>query len=1202
MRRIYYFLFSVILNIVCTPPIWASGTIAGNNSNGASTTTDAQVTNALWQDTNPNGANYLDRRHALVGANCMVNRLNTTVSVGQGTAHLENLVDKDLTNSAKFINGVNANLISGLTGATGYVPAFTIRDVKHVYKAGTTAGFVVNMDNSVLKAKAIDAPMKIYFYKDGEYKGEASCEQKSGSLLNLQVATISNNTLELTAIAPCDFDEVGLGSANLLDASVVGVMTMKYAFVGKNGKYYIDNETTNGINDFKTTVKKEYPQTEFLNDQLVLGRCFLSDGSYSEAPDDWIIDNRSSNKRKGSTIPITVSAYGGNDNKNMPFKAGMTIGFEVGEGELLSIAHYLKVNPYILTKNVKGKRTWTKQEADGGEFTLLGLNIGAGHRDVVATLKSDCNAAELSFGGVNIGATVAYRMFVVLPPSIDDDDPHLSVSADRSLCDEHQSMTLHSNEDVTWTCKGPTGSSVTIGDCTTTDNKTWNCEVSGFKYAGTYTFTATAKDGSNRTAETNVTYGISPVIDTAIRPWVNNFTEKGVSYNTDGKGYMKKNKITSFSLIPEIVTDKDNLVTPSLDDYVSAGGISLANASMLCGVFRSVPYSYNGTNNDKVTVGFVTRTKWNALNLSLLNGLEVRVYNSGSKVKTISSNNSHFKVLSADLIGGDKYVTTEYSVEVDQGTQFDAITLWSTGLLQLNLSDMNVYYAFVEPSAKVNSYNNSVASSWQTISHSQTGAYLDANLMGSNIGVAKVATSTSNLTDIIDDDLTTGATFEGLASVGNSNTIAVKLGKVYDGGHQVQILTSEQDWVNVGVAKFVTLKAYRDGNVVSKKTNWNVLDVNVIGGMNKESEILWTPVDENNKPVDFDEISITFTNVANVINETTLYGIRITNDADGDGIIDANDDESCPNEAFLLDENEPKLDKIHDFANTKMYLHRTFAPGKWTTICLPVDITFNQFAAVFGNDAELAEPKAFRHDTPNRVQFDVDYVYGNNVLLQKNKPYIIKVNSFRNETIDKKFVADNATSGTLAEEKASNLNKLKTYSPYTNAQEGSCYLFKGISYSTNEENDKSNIETLSFDHTSDAVWPMTQITWHGTFVCPQKIDADFYSFRLTPQDKKADAEMDHVTGAIDYFRGLRCWMTANGTIAKTAGAKQLTLAVGDKVISSSTTTGISDVSSHTLPAGNIYTLTGILVRRAATSTDGLSRGIYIWNNKKIEVK
>jgi hypothetical protein len=342
-----------------------------------------------------------------------------------------------------------------------------------------------------------------------------------------------------------------------------------------------------------------------------------------------------------------------------------------------------------------------------------------------------------------------------------------------------------------------------------------------------------------------------------------------------------------------------------------------------------------------------------------LNGLEVRVFNAGNEVKTISSSNNHFKVLSADLIGGDSYVTTEYTVEVDQGTPFDAITLWNTGLIDAQLSDFNIYYAFVEPSAQVNSYNNSVANSWQTISRSQTGASIDASLLG-GVGVATVASTTENINDIIDDDLTTGVAIKGVATVGNSSTIAVKLGKVYDGGHQVQILTFNQDWLHIDLAKFITLKAYLNGNKVSEKTNWKVLGVNVIGGMNNEAEILWTPTDDKtSKPVDFDEISITLTGVAGVVNDTWLYGIRVTSDADGDGIPDVNDEESCDN-PYLIDENESELHKDHDYVHGKLNLRRYMKPdftawhdGQWFSICLPVDLTFNQFVSTFGNNARL---------------------------------------------------------------------------------------------------------------------------------------------------------------------------------------------------------------------------------------------------------
>lgn len=1129
----------------------------------------------------------------------MVNRLNTTVAVGQGISHLENVVDKDLTNGATFVNVVKA--------IVGTEPTFTIRDTKHVYAANTTVGFVVNINGKVLGLNVVKASMRIFFYRNGQPLSTPSveCDQKEGSALQVTLVSTGDNTVEYTAKAPGDFDEIGLAWTGGLSADVASAMTIKYAFVGKNGKYYIDSEDHNGIEDFKKAVKKAYPGTEFNDDKLILGQV---QGLTFKNPDASgnTIDNKSEDF---NVTPITVSAYGGNDEtKNMPFKKGMTVGFETS-GEFAKLLGGLQVKQWTITSKDGKKFDWGTGTVASTNFTVLGLNLGLSHKDILSTLTKDCNAIELA--AVGIDAANVYRMFVIMPPSIDDDDPHLSVSADRGLCDEHQSVTLHSDEKVTWKCTSqPEGSSsLTIGECTQDEkSKLWNCEVKDFVNAGTYTFTATATDGSNRTAVTNVTYGISPVIDTAIRPWVNNFTEKGVSYNADGKAYMDKYKIVSFSLIPEIKSGLDNLVTPSLDDYASAGGISLLNKKMICGVFRTKPYSYTGEKSDKVTVGFVTRTKWAALNLSLLNGLEVRVFNAGSEVKTISSSNNHFKVLSADLIDGDTYVTTEYTVEVDQATPFDAITLWNTGLLDAKLSDFNIYYAFVEPSAQVNSYNNSVANSWQTISRSQTGASIDASLLG-GVGVATVASTTENINDIIDDDLTTGVAIKGVATVGNSSTIAVKLGKVYDGGHQVQILTFNQDWLHIDLAKFITLKAYLNGNPVSQKTNWKVLGVNVIGGMNNEAEIIWTPTDDKtNKPVDFDEISITLTGVAGVVNDTWLYGIRVTSDADGDGIPDVNDEESCPNSAFLMDENEPSLDKAHDFTSSKMYLHRTFNSGKWSTICLPVDLTFNQFISAFGNEARLATPEDCKDETPNTIQFNIPETHGNQVLLHKNTPYIIKVINEGNSKIADEIAnavnADNGTEGKLKDEQQRNFANYKAKTNITNADDAKKYIIYGVSYNTTEENQKSNILPVTCSHKRSDFWPMSTITWNGTFVCPQTITGPFYTFLLKPKDETKDADFVYYENknknGITGFRGLRCWMTTDEQ--STSKAKELTLAFGNEEISNGTATGINEVKSPVAGNGNIYTLTGVLIRRAATSTEGLSKGIYIWNNKKIEIK
>lgn len=490
-----------------------------------------------------------------------------------------------------------------------------------------------------------------------------------------------------------------------------------------------------------------------------------------------------------------------------------------------------------------------------------------------------------------------------------------------------------------------------------------------------------------------MTYGVRPIINTAIRPWVNNFTEKGVSYSANADQYKKWYKLNSFALIPEIVTDTANLVTPSLDDYAKAGGISLASKKMLSCVFRSQPYQ----SDEKVTVGFVARTKWTALNLNLLNGLKVKVYNAGAEVTTVASENTHFKVLSAGLINSDNYATTQYSVEIDANTPFDAISLWSDGLLDVNVSEMDIYYAFVEPSTLAQTYNDDVANTWETISHSTTGASIDASKLGS-FGVAKVANAVENLTNIIDDDNTNYATVAGLATVGSNNTIAVKLGKRYEGGHQVKIIASNEEWLKVDLGNFITLKAYLNGNEVAKKTNWDVLNLNVIGGKNNEAEILWTPTDDNKKPVDFDEISILPNGgVAEVADVLWIYGIQVANDADGDGIIDANDDESCDN-PYLIDENESELNKAHDYVHGKLNLRRYMKPDftkwegdQWFTICLPVDLTFNQFVKTFGNNAVLAKPMHFIEGHAGTLVFDIDAVYGNNVLLHKDTPYIIKL-------------------------------------------------------------------------------------------------------------------------------------------------------------------------------------------------------------------
>ena len=597
---------------------------------------------------------------------------------------------------------------------------------------------------------------------------------------------------------------------------------------------------------------------------------------------------------------------------------------------------------------------------------------------------------------------------------------------------------------------------------------------------------------------------------------------------------------------------------------------------MLSCVFRSQPYQ----SDEKVTVGFVVRTKWTALNLNLLNGLKVKVYNAGAEVTTVSSENTHFKFLSAGLIDGQNYVTTQYSVEIDANTSFDAITLWDNGLLGANLSEMDIYYAFVEPPTLAQTYKNTVSQSWQPITHSATGASIEASKLGT-YGTAKVADAIDDLTNIIDDDNTNCATLAGLVNAAGNKTVAVKLGRKFEGGHQVKFIVGNQKWLNVGLLNFITLKAYCDGKTdpVATKTNWDVLSLNVIGGDNKEAEILWTPSDDKTKkPVDFDEISISFTKVAGVADVVKLYGIQVANDADGDGIIDANDDESCDN-PYLIDENESELNKAHDYVHGKLNLRRYMQPdstkwgdkGQWFSICLPVDLTFNQFIKTFGNKAELAKPIDFNDNMPGFLLFDINEVYGNNVLLHKNTPYIIRLRDGQKlQDVDSR----------LAQEMADNNKGI--HNPAEKV-----YYIQGVDYNISENTALTDTMIIVCKHHVQSSYP--DVTWHCTFTKGTQLPAGFYAFT-------ADGTLTKYKEGVTEYRGLRCWMNENENNSTKSYSVNI---FGQDVYD---VTSIVNVMSNPSAVGNIYSIDGQLIKENATSTQGLSHGVYIWNHKKIIIK
>lgn len=1143
----------------------------------AQTAETTETDKPVYQDTNPSADNYLSRRHALVGASCMVNRLSTTLAKVVGVnANYGNLVDTDFDNY--FTAG------SAVTADAGAAPSLTIRDMRHVYKAGTTAGFVISMPSELLKLKLAGLPFKMWFYKGGNKVGEKDCYQKGGGVLDLNIGELSgsNVTTEVTAVSDWDFDEIGFCAIEGLNVNVLGAMKIYYAFVGKNGKYYLTSDKTNGISKYKE-------DTKFSSD--------ITLGTYPDSKNEKdLIDEYPDNSVQLLTIAglgkTGAWVYAKTSDGSMPFKAGMTAGCEITNAEFLDLLSYVQVRTYqyyqvagptIFDKNHM-KDVWTNVTPDNsGSFSVLGLNLSGAKSDYTVKANQDFNAIGLVKIGASTGDIAVHRFYVILPPEYDNTPAPLRVSADRSLCDEKQSLVLNSDVPVTWTCEDAHGSTLKF-----TNNGTKACTVSGFTTAGDYKFTATPVDNTDtRTATTKVTYGIAPVLDENIKPWVNNFTETDeqgtmIKYSVVTKDQLKAWKLADFDLIPATATKNDStLVTPSLDDYAKyVSGLQVGNDKMIAGVYRDHPI----TTTKNTIVGFAVRLHWNAADVSLANGMFVDIYDSGEK-KTPAGANQNFKVLSAVVASADNKneCTTQYTVEIPAGTTFDTVTLWNKGLLELGISELDLLYAFTESSDDVNKYNLAVSNNEQKVSV-KDGASIDASNLG-NFSVADVVGVVSNLTGIIDD--TSDPTLIVMpVKAGSSQPIPVKLARSYEGGHQVAIEYSTQNELKVSLASFFQVLAYKDGKQVDQMTNWNVLGANVIGGYGHQ-QIVWSPKQ------DFDEIIIRLSGGADVANVLKFYAIRIKNDADSDGIPDDSDPQSCEG-SFLIDENQMTLVKPHDFVNQCMNLRRFMdinaegstkatvddVTGQWFNICLPVDLTFSQFASTFGNDARLAKPDDFVVGKARILHFSIPYRYGNQVLLHHGVPYIIFIDDISNlTTVDE----------TLSTELANNDKNV------TSSSDPRVYKVQGVTF-------KQGDDWATCDKHVDCFHPNTSdckiannAKWEGNYFALTSVPAYAYIFnkgKLTCFSKE-----------INKLRGLRSWMHEASEDCKTiytttSSASKQYSGFSFKDENNGATTGIINVELQDKAKEGIYNLQGMKM----DLSQKLPAGVYIVDGKKSVIK
>ena len=323
---------------------------------------------------------------------------------------------------------------------------------------------------------------------------------------------------------------------------------------------------------------------------------------------------------------------------------------------------------------------------------------------------------------------------------------------------------------------------------------------------------------------------------------------------------------------------------------------------------------------------------------------------------------------------------------------------------------------------------------------------------------------------------------------------------------------------------------------------------------------------------------------------------------------------------LVLDEDNPDLSYLtetsDEYKNVVLHLNRTFTLNQWNTLTLPVNLTYGQMKRAFGDEMMLAELYQLN---ANSVRFKtVSCTNDDDVMLTAYTPYIIKPT---------KKADDNVAYTTPRLKKAANQywlgeNEGKTYDKegVTRYTAGQVSIKAGHYDIPNVTLNRELLTTNLDDH-----WVSTTTTSASTndMVCKGTMAKTYYVkdgngyFYTDGSEQRDDLSGDYfmnkgtmykVPSTKQYgLKAFRCWFeltgnTDNGSTA-TAPAKEVSLVIDG--IEDNTTgidTVVGDPSSASAKAhtgAGVYNLNGQLVR-PGTSLDGLPKGIYIVNGKKVK--
>lgn len=809
------------------------------------------------------------KRKALVGPYCLVNQFSTDVGVATRYKNLDYLTDESLDNHAT---------IMGIKVVTALAPILSVKDTENSYKGGTTAGFtlVSTQESNILSLDVIKL-FSIATYLNGSLQETVAVKEATAGGLGLNLIQLPGSKgvcVDVSITTTKDFDEVYLmmGGVNL---QVLSQISIKYAFVGDPKKVLL---TQKGLEAYGKELGK--------NIRIDMNKC---DGM------PWIDKTVKAHLIPGDTSALTTvpvlavaEAFHLQIGTNYQFPAGTEVGFKYFDKSLLSLnaGGNMTIRLYDENNNV----VQTELISAG----LLGLGvISTGEVFASIVSKVPFYSARLTYGtiaGVKLGATGVYYGFVKEKPAVYHHCP-IQPSMSATICENVTTYELRSNPEmkVRWELLSyepfsntraatveEVKAKVIIGESVNGVAK-----VTGLTENGKYTFKATAIDCTSepKCSETiTLTKGSQGATSSCGTPVVNEKDQLKYELSTNAYGEPNGSLISISN-----IKNKTNILDDNCDNYASyVSGLSLAKNMGVIGIktVDGQPFDLGIKGNKRV--GFIVENASTFLNAKLLQYLRIRLYKEGTEVydKVIDEWNT----VDVGLIGADQSQKMRFSIQVPDSIGFDEFQMWTSGLLDLGLNTLRIYYGFME--SVDDNCTDPVANSCSTIATTEEiKASLRLEIPLQTVTVAGTMVGADRL---LDGDMNTALFYTPAVGVGTGLVLHVKLGRTVDKSKQLGLALDDKTYLlGLGVGSWMTISTLLNGVKQESFTNWNTLGLDVIGYGDRRY-LFSHPT----KP--YDEVTITFAAVAKALSEYKLYGLFFRSDLDGDGLPDCMDPTCCP--------------------------------------------------------------------------------------------------------------------------------------------------------------------------------------------------------------------------------------------------------------------------------------------------------------------